>query len=1306
MAPRRRISPETNLRDPGLRPVASPTGGFNDVSNLLRYQNQFRNVVDFTDLSSTLNRVVGYLGEVKAEQDRLSTEGGDLAGAVIEKSLKNNYKTYNEMIQSLDPEQRTALSALGPIQSRIFADNIAKHSVSNLETRIAAAIKEETERPQFNENGEANPPPDIVGRVNATYTDYMKQMDSLYSEVPLIGKAVRNASLSALNAYQSKAALTEGTLRANHAEQILSANVAKQGLIRATNAKTPEEITAAVDYLVEASVTSPEAVSVAQNTGKAKETMAARVNRTAVSLANQGHFIAAREYVVRAYEANGPTDRGDKDKGFSLLSTFPEGFAETLKGIDSVERSREAIIASEFKKAEKPETLGRVNAFFDKISFKTPNVTPDALWSQLTEAIKANDPAVQGVSLAMIPHFQGMPKYMTAELSKMIDANQTAAASSEIREADSFLDAASSQRTATSITNAQKAIDKIADLNPNVHRKFQANLDNLKNTIAAESNKVSRNYMRLSEPQRDILDSQDYTQFFQAYVPNGNWASSEESEIAGKEIAMHIVGYDDAIAAVVKNNTLTPEQKETERNKLTEIYNGKVQTVLKAVQTRKEELIKERSAEGAAALAEFNKSDTANLGFAATKVRAAYDSLAAIDRSRANRGLVMALDGNPKLALAFEIDKVDAAFLDAAKNYIVSVSPEFREELAVGSTLKQDFFSMLQYSKKVTEDVKAIIGNASSPEARMAILTSPEFLKLLPSQGAALANLNRLPSIVEAAFPTFMSNQMKAGKKTETGAAPAAPAAAPATGPSTAEVMGETKNDAKAIGLSVKLETELSETDVALKADPIADLKGTSMVFGEDTIWFPLSFKGQYLDHVEVLPDGFTSLKANQAVVDSMNASIEQGKKGPYGEGVTNALGSIARGLGSVTASLGGSDFTKSAPTKLDQIIFGSETYSTNLGARDHEWKKIVYTRHKLGKFGNSFRPIMNAYRESVPNPSTYELVNAYKFIGVPSEVFVNGSFDAMTDANKIALQDTHHGMDWNDFQAMWDLDKPLEKDDVRIHRFEKLSDFDVDDAQVVGKNLKDVAAFQKYARTQHALHLRLNGQTTPKEFSLKASVPTITYDEMMKMPRKPTFQMTLPTKEQVGVNYDEDEFVPYVNALNSNYEQVKKNLRIDDATMKEYTMLAAAIALQETRGGDNTIVRYKWGKVPVPAYVADKLGLGDSVGITQINTEKMFDSPEITGMLNKVGITKENYDPWNPDMQAKATLSFINAIAPVARKKLEQNPNNKQDMSDAEMIYYQYTAPGELVRGNAKGDRITVKNVKKYFDVIKGLNP
>jgi hypothetical protein len=206
-----------------------------------------------------------------------------------------------------------------------------------------------------------------------------------------------------------------------------------------------------------------------------------------------------------------------------------------------------------------------------------------------------------------------------------------------------------------------------------------------------------------------------------------------------------------------------------------------------------------------------------------------------------------------------------------------------------------------------------------------------------------------------------------------------------------------------------------------------------------------------------------------------------------------------------------------------------------------------------------------------------------------------------------------------------------------------------------------------------------------------------------MAAPIGPPAKGVVPAPGQMEYNLgiDPTEYIPYVNALNRNADQIAETLKISSDEMEDFAILAAAISLQETRGGDDTIMRRVSG-IPIPAYTADKLGFGKSTGITQINEEELFRDPHLVRNLEALGITRENYNPWNPDMQAKATVAFLHNIKKSALANLKKNKKNNQNLTFPEYMYYQYTGPGLLVRGKAQGERISVANVKRYFNVLK----
>jgi hypothetical protein len=185
------------------------------------------------------------------------------------------------------------------------------------------------------------------------------------------------------------------------------------------------------------------------------------------------------------------------------------------------------------------------------------------------------------------------------------------------------------------------------------------------------------------------------------------------------------------------------------------------------------------------------------------------------------------------------------------------------------------------------------------------------------------------------------------------------------------------------------------------------------------------------------------------------------------------------------------------------------------------------------------------------------------------------------------------------------------------------------------------------------------------------------------------------PTKVSYKGNapVDTDEFDPFLNSLKANKKLLSDNLNI---TFKEYDELqkqAAALAIEETEGGNDLITRGV-----VPTYITDKLGLGKTRGITQINKDILFNNQNISNTLKSVGITRENYNPWNPDHQAIATVILLKSNEYIANKNAKIE-GNKQDLTPIEKAIYQWNKPSLLKKGEAQGDLTPVRKAKKAYE-------
>jgi len=184
----------------------------------------------------------------------------------------------------------------------------------------------------------------------------------------------------------------------------------------------------------------------------------------------------------------------------------------------------------------------------------------------------------------------------------------------------------------------------------------------------------------------------------------------------------------------------------------------------------------------------------------------------------------------------------------------------------------------------------------------------------------------------------------------------------------------------------------------------------------------------------------------------------------------------------------------------------------------------------------------------------------------------------------------------------------------------------------------------------------------------------------------------------------DIDEYKPFIKNLESNKSEIMSALGISNKTYDEYARRAAAIALTETEGGNDASIRWK-GIIPVPSYITDKIGFGSSQGITQINTDVLFSSDKTKKQMNALGITKDNYDPYNSKHIAAATMIMLADADKVAMANLKKHSSNKQDLNPAAATYYQWNSPSTLVKGEAQGDNLNVKRFMNYYNLLKQYN-
>ena len=248
---------------------------------------------------------------------------------------------------------------------------------------------------------------------------------------------------------------------------------------------------------------------------------------------------------------------------------------------------------------------------------------------------------------------------------------------------------------------------------------------------------------------------------------------------------------------------------------------------------------------------------------------------------------------------------------------------------------------------------------------------------------------------------------------------------------------------------------------------------------------------------------------------------------------------------------------------------------------------------------------------------------------------------------------------------------------------------------------------------TETYLGMMVTNITSPKE------VGRFTYDYLQNTGELADTYRPLKLKvsdKETNSDYDVDEFDPFIKALEDNKLEISNSLGIDFNMYDELAKRAVATAISETEGGNNNIWRFGAGAGPLriaPSYITDKLGFGNTTGITQINedliwarvgTEEQRKGNRMPGKLNALGIEEKTYDPWDPEQQAKATIAFLYDNLEVGRKNLKSGVNketgsrNKLDLPDEQVGYYQWFQPNLMGDGVAWGESEKVKNFAKAY--------
>lgn len=207
-----------------------------------------------------------------------------------------------------------------------------------------------------------------------------------------------------------------------------------------------------------------------------------------------------------------------------------------------------------------------------------------------------------------------------------------------------------------------------------------------------------------------------------------------------------------------------------------------------------------------------------------------------------------------------------------------------------------------------------------------------------------------------------------------------------------------------------------------------------------------------------------------------------------------------------------------------------------------------------------------------------------------------------------------------------------------------------------------------------------------------------------------------------LGMISDKGEMEPFLKNLEKHKQDFMNTFNISNDEYDELARISAATALAETKGGQD-LGTWRYGVIP--AYLTDKIGLGDSQGITQINpesvwnykeiekqtnngmkySEKVLRNPTLVKNLENLGITKDSYDPWNPYHQAAVTLGLTKDNIKIAKANASKNPHVSKNLSDAELAYYQWNIPSALTTDDydaaARGDNENVKRFMEYYNII-----
>lgn len=119
-------------------------------------------------------------------------------------------------------------------------------------------------------------------------------------------------------------------------------------------------------------------------------------------------------------------------------------------------------------------------------------------------------------------------------------------------------------------------------------------------------------------------------------------------------------------------------------------------------------------------------------------------------------------------------------------------------------------------------------------------------------------------------------------------------------------------------------------------------------------------------------------------------------------------------------------------------------------------------------------------------------------------------------------------------------------------------------------------------------------------------------------------------------------EMVPFINKLKDKRESLMADLGINSSQYNNYTEWLSAIAENETKGGTH------WGhKTQTP------LGLGSTIGMTQLNIDNIINNPGLAQIAKKYGITGKS-DLKNPEKEAIAAMIYAANLDKTSKRLYE----------------------------------------------------